>query len=63
MIKERVWFPWSNQYGYVDVNRKTKKGLGLAEKVGRVYYCTLPSTEKELLPHAFDLHGFATRIY
>ena len=63
MKKERVWFPWTNRYAFVRVNKDTKPALDRAHKVGRVYYCVLQSIENELKPHAFDFHEMGERFY
>ena len=63
MKKEKVWFPWKNRYAYVPVNEKTKAGLANATKIGRVYWCTLPTIEAELMPYAYDFHEIGERLY
>lgn len=59
----KVWFPWKNRFGYVKKTKKTNKLLNKTTKIGRVYYCVLPSMEKSLLPYATDFHKIGERLY
>lgn len=59
----KVWFPWKNRYGSVKINRSSKKKLLKAIKIGRIYYCTFLSVEKELLEIAYDFYCLGERLY